>query len=275
MKFDLHNHSNNSDGLLSVKDLIKRAKSKGLDGMALTDHDSVFGVDEAFEYAQKEGMFLLRGLELSTFYKGQTVHILGFFKNNKPPKAIYDLSNEIIETRIARAKKMLNNIENIYKVKIDYDYFFSHGKVLTRGNMFQTIIYSNKELDHALASEMVSDTSPAYIPASKLETVDGLKFLHDNDGIAILAHPTLIKKEFHREILSLGFDGIESRYPKNKDGEEEYFKELAKEFNLLNSAGSDYHGDEKHADIGTSYIDENDFNKILRKLGIEEIKNEN
>lgn len=273
MKFDLHNHSNYSDGLLTVAELIDRASEKGLNGMALTDHDSIFGVDEAFLLAKKKNIFLLKGLELSTFYKGQTVHIVTLFKNNEPSKKFYDFSKEIVDTRINRAKKMLKNIEEIFKVNIDYDFIFKNSKVVTRGNMLQCIIHSNPGLDKEYASSMVSDSSKAYIPASKLDTRDGLKLIKENNGIAILAHPTLIKKEYHREILSLGFDGIESRYPKNKENEEEYFRNLAKEYGLVNSAGSDFHGDFKHADIATSYLNEEEFEEIMKLVRGE--KNEN
>ncbi len=268
MKFDLHNHSTYSDGKLSVKELIERAKNKGLTGLALTDHDCVFGLEEAYEEAQKNGLYLLKGVEISTFYKGETVHIVTFFKNNIVPKEMYEYSHQLVETRINRAKKMLKNIEDIYNVRIDYDYLFKNGTVITRGNMFQAIMHSNEGIDRDEASFMVSNESKAYIPASKLNTVDGLQMIHKCGGIAILAHPTLVKKEYLEEILSLGFDGIESRYPLNKDGEEEYFRNLAIKYNLVNSAGSDYHGDFKHADIGTSTLNLDELKKVLALLEV-------
>ena len=72
----------------------------------------------------------------------------------------------------------------------------------------------------------------------------------------------------------MGIDGIEARYPRNKEGEEEKFRCLAKEKGLFISAGSDFHGDKKHGEIGVSYLEDDEFNIILNKLGIE-VNNEN
>ena len=89
MKIDLHNHSKYSDGVLSVKELLNLAKEKKIDIMGLTDHDSVFGVDEAYTYGKEVGVKVLKGMELSTFHKGQTVHIVCYFKNNVIHNELY------------------------------------------------------------------------------------------------------------------------------------------------------------------------------------------
>ena len=126
---------------------------------------------------------------------------------------------------------------------------------------------SNPGIDPEKASFMVSDNSPAYIPAGKTSTVDGLLFLKSLNAITILAHPTLIKN-YREEIMELGFDGIEARYPDNLEGEEEYFINYAKEHGMFISAGSDYHGDIKHAMIGTSTLNEEEFLPIKKLLEI-------
>lgn len=271
MKFDLHNHSRYSDGLHTVKEVIDLASKQGLDGMALTDHDSVFGVDEAYTYGKEKGIFVVKGLELSTYYKNQTVHIVALFKKNIVPKEIYDFSKNVIDTRLARARKMMENIKRIFNVNVDFDLLFNNATIVTRGNMFQCLIKSNPGYDVDKLNYMVSNDSEAYIPASKLDTVDGLKMLKENNAICILAHPTEIKnRQLLDEIASLGFDGIEARYPKNLENEEEEFTALAKKYNLFVSAGSDFHGDVKHAMIGTSTLDFDEFQIILEKLQLSE-----
>ena len=267
MKIDLHNHSRYSDGINTVKELVDLAKEKGLDCFALTDHDSVFGVEEAYEYGKTQNLLVLKGVELSTYHKGQTVHIVALFKNNIMPKEMFDFSKSIIDGRINRAKKMMENIERIFGVNIDYDTLFNGATIVTRGNMFRCILSSNPGIDPEKASFMVSDNSPAYIPAGKTSTVDGLAFLKKLNAITILAHPTLIKN-YREEIMGLGFDGIEARYPDNLEGEEEYFINYAKEHGMFISAGSDYHGDIKHAMIGTSTLNEEEFLPIKKLLEI-------
>lgn len=266
MRIDLHNHSKYSDGLYSVKNLIEIAKKQKVDVLALTDHDSVFGVDEAYEIGAQYGIKVLKGMELSTFYKGNTVHIVALFKHNIVPKELYDFSQNIIDIRNNRCIKMMENIRNIYKVKTDMDYLFKDATIITRANMYQCLIHSNPNLTHEEAHQMVSDKSPAYIPSTKLDTVSGLKMLRELDSIAILAHPTLIKRDIVEEIVKLGFDGIEARYPLNKENDFEYFADLAKKYNMFISAGSDFHGDDRHAMIGTSVLNEAEFKIILNKL---------
>ena len=169
MKIDLHNHSKYSDGVLSVKELLNLAKEKKIDIMGLTDHDSVFGVDEAYTYGKEVGVKVLKGMELSTFHKGQTVHIVCYFKNNVIPKELYEFSQNIINTRLQRAHKMINKIKDYYKINIDEDFLFKNSCIVTRGNMYQCILHSNPDIDHTLAQQMISDDSPCYIPASKMK----------------------------------------------------------------------------------------------------------
>lgn len=266
MKIDLHNHSKYSDGLYTVKEVLNFAKENGVTIMGLTDHDSCFGCDEAYEEGEKIGIKVLKGMEVSTFYKGQTVHIISYFKNNILPKEAYEFSKNIIDTRINRAKKMMENIQNYYNVNIDFDYLFKDSCIVTRGNMYQCILHSNPGIAHEEAHKMVSDDSPCYIPASKLDTISGLEILRKMGAFTILAHPTLIKEELLSEIVSLGFDGIEARYPLNKSGEEDKFKDIAHKNNLIISAGSDFHGDDKHAMIGTSFLNYEEFKVIKEKL---------
>ena len=81
MKADLHMHSVHSDGTYEVKNLLDYAKTKGLDIVALTDHDSVEGVSEAVDYGKKIGIKVIPAMELSTYYNGESVHVLGYFIN--------------------------------------------------------------------------------------------------------------------------------------------------------------------------------------------------
>ena len=268
MKVDLHNHTLYSDGVKTCKELVDLAIEQGLDVIALTDHDSVFGVDETYEYGKEKGLFVLKGLELSTFHKGQTVHIVALFKENNVPSSMYEFSKSIIDGRINRARKMMENIESIFNVNVNYDILFNNATIITRGNMFRCILESNPGIDIKEANFMVSNDSPAYIPSGKTSTVDGLAFLKKHGAICILAHPTDIKDGLKEEIISLGFDGIESRYPTNKPGEEEYFDKLAVKYNLFKSAGSDYHGDPNHAMVGTCTLNEEEFNVIKQILNL-------
>lgn len=268
MRIDLHNHTTYSDGVLTPLQLVKRAKQNKVDIFALTDHDSIFGCEEAFEAGKKEGIFVVKGMELSTYHNDESIHIVCLFKNNIIPKEILDFSKYMVDSRKARAIKMMENINEIYKLKIDIDTLLNESIIITRANMLRNIAKCNN-LSLSEASFYVSNDSKAYIPSTKISVYDGLKLARKAGCICILAHPCLIKKSPVEEILDFGFDGIEARYPKNKENDYERFCLLAKKYNLFVSAGSDCHGDETHADIGTSYLDWDEFEPIRKILNLE------
>ena len=270
MKIDLHNHSNYSDGLYSPEELIKIAIKQGVDCFALTDHDSVFGCDEIQEAAKKYNINVISGMELSTYYKGEPVHIVCLFKNNIVPEKLLEFSINKKNERTERAIKMMTAIRDIYGVKVDIDELIAESEIITRANMVYNLCKCNG-ITQAEASKYVNNDSKAYIPSTKMPVDEGLKLAKEAGALTILAHPCLLPKEYVLEIIDLGFDGIEVWYPFNKEGDAEFFTELANKYNLLRSAGSDYHGDEskKHAMIGTSVLDEELFEPIRERLGLE------
>lgn len=268
MKIDLHNHSTHSDGAWDVKELIDEAKQNGVDVMALTDHDSCFGVTDAKAYGEKVGLQIIAGIEVSTTYNDESIHVLGYFPNNIVPKKINDFANNVIKTRHDRAINMMKNIEKMFNLKVDYDYLFSAGEIVTRGNMARTLVRCNENVGFKDAGKYVGNDSPAYIPASKLTTKEGIDLLHSVGALAILAHPVLVKKTKINELLDLGFDGIEYRYPRNTFYDEERFKTMAIERNLFMTSGSDCHGDASHATVGTATYDYDEFKPIADYLNI-------
>ena len=93
MKIDLHNHTKHSDGVYTPLELVNRAINNGVDVFALTDHDSIFGIEEINEIAKNKNIRIINGMELSTYYKGESVHIVCLFKNKAD---YYDISHKII-----------------------------------------------------------------------------------------------------------------------------------------------------------------------------------
>ena len=270
MKIDLHNHTKYSDGLFSPEELIKIAISQNVDCFALTDHDSVAGCDEIQEISKNYNIKVISGMELSTYYKGKSVHIVCLFPNNKVPEGLIEYTKNMKNERDQRAIQMMKNIESIYGLKVDIDKLFSGDGVITRANMLYNIAECNN-MTHKEVEPYISNDSKAYIPSTKLDVRDGIEMAKECGCLTILAHPCLLPKEYAVEIAKMGVDGIEVRYPSNATGDEQFFSKLADEIGLLKSGGSDFHGDDgsKHAMIGTSTIDENMFKPIKERLGLE------
>ena len=269
MKVDLHNHTNYSDGYYSPKEVVAAAIKNGVDCFAITDHDSVFGCDEIQEAAKDTKVKVINGMELSTEYKGKSVHLVCLFKNNIIPQKLVEFSYKMLEQRKERAIKMMSLVEKYYGLKIDIDLLISESKILTRGNMAVHLAKMNN-LPLEEAHKYVSFSSKAYIPSTKLPTKEGLDFVKECGCLVILAHPCLLPKEYVEEICTFGLDGIEVKYPKNKVGDEEYFRALAQKYHLFVSAGSDFHGDTlKHAMIGTCTLDAQEFAIIKERLNLQ------
>jgi predicted metal-dependent phosphoesterase TrpH len=271
MKIDLHNHTFYSDGKFSPEELVLRAKRNGVDVFALTDHDSVFGDDEIVKIGEKHGIKVIKGMELSTYYKGEAIHIVGLFKNNIVPKPLLDFSNDFLKKRKDRAIKMMEKIQEIYGLKMNIDELIENSKVITRANMlFHLMKYNNLSREEAVP--YISNKSKAYIPSTKMSVADGLKLLRESDTVVILAHPCLYPEEYLDEILPLGFDGIEVKYPSPKNDEKK-MRKYQEKYHLLASAGSDCHGEGEgivgdHGDIGTSTLTEEEFLPIKKLLNL-------
>ena len=268
MKIDLHNHTNHSDGKYTSKELVERAVRNNVDVFALTDHDSVFGCDEIVKIAKDYNVKVIKGMELSTTFKDQSIHIVCLFKDNIVPKGMLDFSIDFKEKRKQRAILMMNKIHDIYGLNIDLDELLTH-EIITRANMMRNIAKCNN-MDVLEAKKYISNDSKAYIPSTKMSVPEGIKLARENNCVVILAHPCLYKEEYLDEILSYGFDAMEVKYPSPKNDEAK-MRKYASKYNLLISAGSDCHGEGEgvygdHGDIGYSTLTEEEFLPIKKLL---------
>ncbi|MCF7925025.1 MAG: phosphatase, partial [Candidatus Izimaplasma sp.] len=119
---------------------------------------------------------------------------------------------------------------------------------------------------------MIGDTCKAYEPTSELDVEAGIKLLKDHHCQVVLAHPTLLKPHIKEKVLAYNYDGIEARYYRNQEGEEEQFRQLAKKRDMFITGGSDYHGiegDTNHGSIGEVTINGKDLDIVLKKLQID------
>lgn len=259
-KCDLHTHSISSDGRFSPKEIIEMAKKKNLNYIALTDHDTMTGISEAMEIANELNVNFIPGIELSTEHNGESIHVLGFFhKNNSNNPKLNKILNEFKENRISRAYKIVENLKRIHNIELDIDKVLSNGKdTIARPHIAKAIIDAGYNYDNEyIFNNFIGNNCPAYVPSTKLSTIDGLKLLKEFNALVFLAHPILVKKTPIEELLNLGFDGLEAIYYRNSEADTINLLNLAKENNLYISCGSDCHGipsDTSHGNIGDVII---------------------
>ncbi len=268
MKLDLHCHTTYSDGTKSVFEVFSMAKNLGLTHLAITDHDTVNGLDDAVKAANDCGINVILGVELSTVLNGESVHILGYFKNLDDAHILRDYFNDCKKRREQRALKIVELLKLHFNIEINIDDLINSNKNITRGNLAKKIMEKYHITNDEIFDKYLSDSSKAYIPSTELDTFSGIEMLKKANAIVVLAHPVLLKKNNYLDIASK-VDGIEAIYPMNKKEDEIKFINYARENNLFYTAGSDYHGidnDNKHPMLATSTLEGQAAVDFLNKL---------
>ncbi len=274
IKADFHVHTTSSDGLLSPSDIIKRAAVNNVKYLSITDHDNTSGLNEAVESAKQYNITFIPGVELSTQYNDESIHILGYFRDTSynNPELVQEL-NKIKNHRIIRAQKIIEKLKTEYDISINYDDVkkLANGTV-ARPHIATAIRNAGHNYTHdEIFNNFIGKNCKAYVPTIKLSTENGINLLRKYNALVFLAHPKLIKKTHITELLKLKFDGIEAVYYQNSSEENEEYTKIAKDYNLLISCGSDFHGipnDTRHGDVGSMVYSEDYLNSFLNALGI-------
>ncbi|MBV7274574.1 PHP domain-containing protein [Clostridium sp. PL3] len=273
-KGDFHLHTKNSDGKLSPKELVNLAKKEKVDIIAVTDHDTVAGVEEAIEEGNNMGVKVIPGLELSTLYNGKNVHVLGYFKDVSLIHEEFRIFlKDITNYRIYRAKKIVENLHEFFNINLNYEKILkdTHG-VVARPHIAKAIIEAGYDYSwEYIFEKFIGEGSPAYFPNKKLSTEEGIKLLQSINALIVLAHPVLIKNINLEELLKLPFHGIEAIYPMNSEKDTKKLLNYANDYKKIITAGSDFHGisdnDSKHSStIGEVFLDEKGIELFLNKL---------
>lgn len=262
---DLHMHTLYSDGTFSTKELLERVKQKNMKIISLTDHDTVDGLEEMKKLCDENDIKFINGIEISTNYKGKEVHILGYFIDEKDENLI-KFSEDMKNARIVRNEKTIKilNANNINITKED-TYKEAEGDIISKTHVARALVTKGyvKDIKEAF-TKYLGPKGLAFVAKTKQLPVDGIKIIKKSGGLAFLAHPKLIgleNEEFRvllKEMKENGLDGIEAYYSLFSKEDINYYEEISKEFSLIRSAGSDFHGaNRKSVDIGDNYAPEN------------------
>lgn len=270
MKADLHCHTKYSDGDLTPIELSMRAKQKGVDIIAVTDHDTVKVLDSEIKDCH---IPILKGVELSTYHNSECIHLLGYFKNNEVSIEIKKLFETYEEKRKNRIIKIIEKLNKHYNLIIDYDSVkkFADG-VIGRVHVYKALEEKYGITRQDAFDKYIGDNQLAYVPMKELTLKEAIDVLHKNNAIAVLAHPINIKKTKVEDLIKLGIDGIEVYYPTHSLEDKNYYLSLVEKYNLLITGGSDFHSEKRQdikTDIGHSTIKDTNIDILLKKLNIE------
>ena len=249
--YDLHAHSTASDGTLSPAKLMQHAHAAGVNVMALTDHDTTAGIAEARDTATQLGMEFIPGIELSVTWDNRTVHIvgLGIDENSEPIQAGI---KKLMDFRQWRAEEIGRRLEKAgYPDMYEKAKAYSNGRLIGRVHFARALVAAgHADTVGAVFKKFLVGGKPGFVPGAWAELGDVVKWIREAGGRAIIAHParydmTRTKlRQLIADFKELGGEGFEVCSGSHSKDDVNTMAQHARDFDLLASAGSDFHGPE-------------------------------
>ncbi len=274
--YDLHTHTDASDGVLSPEELIDRAFQAGLAGIAVTDHDTTAGIAPALEHQTRyEGRLeVIPGIEMNTEMEGCDIHILGYFIDHHDEKLLVRLE-ELKNSRRGRAHEMVRKLKNMgYNISFEQVRQIAKNDLIARPHIAQALLQNNHVFSIREAfDKLIGQGQPAYVPRYKFLPEEALDLIKMNGGISVLAHPGLIKDQsMISKMIAAGIQGIEVYYPDHSQEQIQAYEKIALQHGLAVTGGSDYHGlnwdlhDPRLGCCGISTLQMGEIKKLHRKM---------
>ncbi|MDO9456166.1 PHP domain-containing protein [Nocardioides sp.] len=245
MRIDLHTHSVVSDGTQTPTELVHAAREAGLDVLALTDHDTASGWDEAVTAARETGLQLVRGMEISTNHQGRAVHLLAYLPDPTHPGLAAELAR-IVEGRGSRAPAM---IAALHRIGIELTLEDIAAEVPGRPHVADALVRKGivASRDEAFA-DYLNPGRPAYVDRYAVPLDTAIRLVGAAGGVAVVAHPwgrgrrgSLPAAEIER-LTRLGLAGIEVDHQDHDADAREELRAIARDLDLVATGSSDHHG---------------------------------
>ena len=239
---ELHCHTTYSDGQLTPTELVMAAVEAGVKALAITDHDTLSGWEEAFQAAESYGIEIVPGVELSTVHYERSLHILGFYPDkNKLETPL----KERLNGRKNRAHQIIEKLAELgYPIELEA---MGEGVAASRPHIAMALVKAGYVQSSQEAFERwLGEHKPAFVQYEKFSIVEGIQLLKSCGAVPVWAHPYLyqggkIETVFH-ELLEAGLMGLEVYHPYHSFSQIQRLEKLCDEYGLLKTGGSDYHG---------------------------------
>ncbi|MGB5082200.1 MAG: 3',5'-nucleoside bisphosphate phosphatase [Burkholderiales bacterium] len=259
MNIDLHCHSTASDGLLRPREVVRRAAANGVDMLALTDHDDVSGLPEARAEAASRGVRLVDGVEISVTWEENTIHVVGLAID--PDNSALNLG--LVKVRSSRVRRAIRISESLERAGIHGSFSGAMGyvhnpNIISRTHFARFLVEAGHAPDvRSVYQRYLVKGKPGYVPHQWASLSDAVAWIRASGGVAVIAHPGrygLAPSEMRRLLAQFRDHdgaGIEVVTGSHSAGQYHEFATLAREFGLLVSRGSDFHGEgESRTDLG-------------------------
>jgi hypothetical protein len=257
VEVDLHLHTTASDGTLTPTQLIQQVGATGLRVVAVTDHDSTEGVDEAVEAAKRfPKLTVIPGIEFGSEIGESELHLLGLFIDHHSP-ALQTALERFRRERVEAAQLMVKKLNSLgFAITWERVAELAHGAVgrphIARAMLEKGYIASIPEA----FDKYIGNDGPARVPRPKFEPVQALEIVHAAGGVGVVAHPRTVKRldDVLPPLVEAGLAGIEVFAEKYGIEHQSHYRDLAQSYNLVECGGTDYHafGSENEVTPGMS-----------------------
>lgn len=239
---ELHCHTTYSDGQLTPTELVLAAVEAGVKALAITDHDTLSGWEEAFQTAESYGIEIVPGVELSTVHYERSLHILGFYPDkNKLETPL----KERLNGRKNRAHQIIEKLAELgYPIELEP---MGEGVAASRPHIAMALVKAGYVQSTQEAFERwLGEHKPAFVQYDKFSIVEGIQLLKSCGAVPVWAHPYLYQggkvERVFQELLEAGLMGLEVYHPYHSFPQIKRLEKLCDEYGLLKTGGSDYHG---------------------------------
>ncbi|MCW3766596.1 MULTISPECIES: PHP domain-containing protein [Paenarthrobacter] len=263
MRIDLHAHSNVSDGTETPAEVIRSAAKAGLDAVALTDHDSTDGWDQAAEAAVQHGLAFVPGMEISCRTdKGISVHLLSYLHDPTHPGLLEEI-NKSRDARLTRAERMVTLLSEDYPLTWDdVIHHVAPGATVGRPHIADALVAAGVVADRSEAfNSILTSHSRYFIQHYAPDPALAVGLVRAAGGVPVFAHPVassrgrIVGDKTYREMIDAGLLGLEIDHRDNPEEGRKFLRNLAAEHGLLITGSSDYHGTGKPNLLGENLTD--------------------
>ena len=246
-RLDLHTHSTHSDGMKPPEWVVQQAAANGAELLALSDHDTLYGVEDAQAEGRRLGVEVIAGVEIGVNDPelGE-LHVLGYFSEQAP---LGDLERQLAAYREERQSRARRTVDRLGELGLPIDYeavvAIANGASIGRPHIARALVEARHvESVQEAFNRYLRNDGPAYIPRTLLSLTDSLEMIHNAGGFASLAHPTRYDNPTGatNSFASAGGDGLEIYYRNDGPDELANGEQLAQRLGLVPTVGSDFHG---------------------------------
>jgi predicted metal-dependent phosphoesterase TrpH len=272
--YDLHSHSNRSDGTLRPAEVIVLAAQRDLAGVALTDHDTFDGLREAAATADELELEFVPGIEFSAEHDGASLHILGYWVDPED-RAIEAELLRLTATRFRRGEMIVEKLRELgFDVSLERVLELAGGEAIARPHIAQAMVEAGIVADEKEAFDRyISDEGLAYVPKHALPPMEALRLIGEAGGVCVLAHPGMwrgndtVPDELIEQMAAGGMVGLEVRHPDHDEEMRDKYSAMAQRLDLVATAASDCHGERYGFRMGAERTDAETFAELKRRAG--------